>query len=123
MKHKSHFSILATFCSYYFKKRQCHSLWQECCQLLYYLYEFSSVPYSTYSMLDHDSTKAPIEGSGAKGAHRASSGPTDNGRPSKAVICPTPKSRKRARSKTNRQTKVSQDRRTWAEVVKTPPRQ
>jgi hypothetical protein len=75
------------------------------------------------SVLDHDSTKAPNEGSGAKGARWASSGPTDDGRPLKAVVRPTPKSRKRARSKTNKQTKVSQDRRTWAEVAKTPPLQ
>jgi hypothetical protein len=63
------------------------------------------------SVLDHDSTKTPIKGSSAKGARRASSGPTDNGRPLKAVVRATPKSRKRVRSKTDKQTKVSPDRR------------
>jgi hypothetical protein len=74
------------------------------------------------SVLDHDLTKVPIKIYGPRMA-RQSSSTTGIGRPSKAVIRVKPKSRKRVGDKTCGPTKASQDRRSWAEVAKTPPRQ
>jgi hypothetical protein len=51
------------------------------------------------SVLDHNTTKAPRKAYGAKVA-RQSPSTTGIGRPSKAVIRVTPKSRKRVRDKT-----------------------
>jgi hypothetical protein len=74
------------------------------------------------SVLDDHSTKAPSKINGARVA-RQSPSTTGTRWASRLVTLTSPKTRKRARDKTNGPAEASQDRRSWAEVAKTPPRQ
>jgi hypothetical protein len=106
----------------YFTKPLQGALFYKFCDQILGVVPMDTIVGDDRSVLDHDSTKVQIKIYGAR-VSRQSLSTTDIGRPSKAVIRVKPKSHKRVRDKTCGPMKASQDRRSWAKVAKTPPRQ